>query len=78
MTQTLQGRKTLHLWPSQNGKCLVCHQAISKKTGWNVHHILEKAKGGSDIWSDLVMLHPNCHMQVHSQGLPVVKLVPTL
>ena len=79
MTQTLQGRKTLlHLWHSQNGKCPICNQAISKETGWHVHHILEKAKGGSDIWSNLVMLHPNCHMQVHSQGLSVVKLVPTL
>ena len=79
VTQTLQGRKTLlHLWRSQNGKCLMCNQAISKESGWHVHHILEKAKGGSDAWSNLVMLHPNCHMQVHNQDLSVVKLVPTL
>ncbi len=78
MTQTLQGRKTLlHLWRSQNGKCLVCLQAISKESGWHVHHFLEKAKGGSDIWSNLVMLHPNCHRQVHSQGLTVLKPTPT-
>ena len=79
MTQTLQGRKTLlHLWHSQNGKCLICNQAISKESGWHVHHILEKAKGGSDAWSNLVILHPNCHSQVHSQGLSVVKPIPTL
>ena len=67
----------LNLWRSQEGKCLVCGQAISKRTGWHVHHILEKAKGGNDDAFNLVILHPNCHMQVHNRNLIVVKPIPT-
>ncbi len=79
LSDSWQGRKMLlNLWRNQEGKCLVCRQAISKRTGWHVHHILEKANGGSDAASNLVMLHPNCHMQVHNRGLIVVKPIPTV
>ncbi|NJS08627.1 HNH endonuclease, partial [Escherichia coli] len=39
---------------------------------WNVHHLLKKSLGGSDDVSNLVLLHPNCHRQLHSNdaGLP--------
>ena len=68
MKDNLRGRtKLLYLWSAQEGKCPSCREPISKETGWNVHHILEKARGGSDAMSNLVLLHPNCPWQIHSR-----------
>ncbi|MCX7113748.1 MAG: HNH endonuclease [Proteobacteria bacterium] len=33
--------------------------------------------GGSDNPSNLVLLHPNCHKQLHSQKLKIAKPAPT-
>ena len=75
MLAALRGhRKLLTLWKNQNGRCPVCKQAISKETSWHLHHILKKVNGGSDELSNLVLAHPNCHRQIHSQGLSVVKI----
>ncbi|MBK8754255.1 MAG: HNH endonuclease [Candidatus Competibacteraceae bacterium] len=49
---------------------------MTEETGWNIHHILPKSEGGGDNISNLVLLHPNCHRQIHSQKLKVVKPVP--
>jgi RNA-directed DNA polymerase len=46
--------------------CPMCKQHITHETGWHIHHILERHKGGDDRLSNLVMLHPNCHRQLHS------------
>jgi len=74
MKKGLVGRRRLaNLWLDQNGICPVCKQHIRELDNTNIHHILEKAKGGSDLMSNLVVLHPNCHRQVHSQGLTVEK-----
>jgi len=74
MLDNLKGRKLLlNLWLSQDGRCLVCQQPLDGEFGRHVHHLQRKADGGRFITSNLVMLHPNCHRQVHSQGLTVVK-----
>ncbi|WP_295509365.1 HNH endonuclease [uncultured Pseudoalteromonas sp.] len=44
----------------------MCRHKITKETGWNNHHIVERVKGGSDEPDNLVLLHPNCHRQLHS------------
>lgn len=44
-----------------------CGEKITKETGWNLHHILPKAQGGEDKMTNLELLHPNCHRQVHSR-----------
>ncbi len=65
----LKGRKQLlRLWQQQAGKCPQCLEPIMKESGWHLHHILPKAQGGSDNFSNLMLLHPNCHRQVHSHG----------
>ena len=64
------------LWNDQDGRCPVCRQAITPQTGWHLHHLLWRVKGGSDRADNQVLLHPNCHRQVHSQGLTVVKPRP--
>ena len=74
MVNHWQGRQDLlRLWLSQNGICPNCHQKITKQTGWHSHHIVWQTHGGIDGFSNRVLLHPNCHRQVHSQGLHVKK-----
>jgi RNA-directed DNA polymerase len=63
----------VNLWKAQQGTCPVCRQRITKETGWNIHHIRYRVHGGGDNQTNLALLHPNCHRQVHSQGLTVVK-----
>lgn len=75
--KNLQGRaKLLSLWKSQNGICPVCKNKITEITGWHSHHIVWKSKGGNDTLANRVLLHPNCHNQVHSQKLSIVKPRP--
>jgi RNA-directed DNA polymerase len=77
MEANLRGRRQLlHLWKAQEGLCVVCRQKITTLTGWHNHHIVWRAHGGSDRAENRVLLHPNCHRQVHSQGLTVVKPRP--
>ena len=57
----------------QNGQCLVCSQPLTLAEGWHVHHLLWRAFGGDDNIDNLVLLHPNCHRQLHSEGLVVEK-----
>jgi RNA-directed DNA polymerase len=64
------------LWNEQDGHCPVCHQPITPQTGWHLHHLVWRVRGGSDRADNQVLLHPNCHRQVHSQGLTVVKPRP--
>ncbi|NMM40950.1 group II intron reverse transcriptase/maturase [Pseudoalteromonas arctica] len=65
--ESMQGkRKLLSLWLRQQQCCVMCRHKITKETGWNIHHIVEKVKGGTDEMSNLVLLHPNCHRQLHT------------
>jgi RNA-directed DNA polymerase len=69
----LKRRRLIALWQEQEGKCPVCDQGITKETGWHVHHILQRVYGGTDHLSNLLILHPNCHRQLHHQKLSVTK-----
>ena len=74
---TLKGKhQLLTLWKEQGGLCPICHQKITKITGWHNHHILWRSKGGSERAENRVLLHPTCHQQVHSQNTPVAKPRP--
>ncbi|PMY00821.1 HNH endonuclease, partial [Pseudomonas sp. GW460-13] len=55
--------------------CAVCECKITKETGWEDHHIEYRTYGGSDALGNRVLLHPDCHKQVHHHGRPVVKPV---
>ena len=77
MAHNLKGKRQLiYLWKEQNGLCPICRQKITKLTGWNNHHIVRRVDGGADRQGNRVLLHPNCHRQVHSQGLSVLKPRP--
>ncbi len=78
MADKLWGKhQLLSLWRSQQGFCPICQQKITETTGWARHHILWRAHGGGDTLDNLILLHPTCHMQVHSQKLSVVKPRPS-
>jgi len=66
MKSSLSGRrKLLRLWWAQDKRCPICSQFITKESGWHVHHIIRRTDGGGDNSSNLIMLHPTCHTQVH-------------
>jgi RNA-directed DNA polymerase len=77
MANSLTGqRRARYLWQEQNGCCLVCGQTLTLEEGWHVHHLLWRAHGGSSKAANTVLLHANCHRQVHSKGLVVAKPRP--
>jgi len=59
-------RKLQNLWNKQKGKCPNCKQVITMETDWDIHHVIPKSKGGDNRNSNLMMLHINCHRQVHN------------
>ena len=67
MKESLGGKqRLLCLWRAQKGVCPNCHEPITKNTGWHIHHILPKVQGGTDNLTNLMLLHPNCHRQIHN------------
>jgi RNA-directed DNA polymerase len=72
--QNSKGRgRTFSLRKEQKGLCPVCRQRIDENTKWHSHHIIQKVYGGKDTLDNLVLLHPNCHRQVHSLKSKVEK-----
>ncbi len=60
-------KKLLHHWQEQDGNCAICGEKITTETGWNLHYIIRTTDGGPDSHRNRVLLHPNCHRQVHNQ-----------
>ena len=76
MQSSMSHRKQwIKLYISQQGLCAVCQCKITKETGWEDHHLEPRILGGSDALGNRVLLHPNCHNQVHHHGQTVVKPV---
>jgi RNA-directed DNA polymerase len=77
MQNSQRGRKKLiKLWLDQDRRCPICRELITQKSGWHVHHIIWRVNGGKDGSANLIMAHPNCHNQIHVNGLKVVKPAP--
>lgn len=77
MVEDLKGkRRLLRLWLEQEGKCLVCGQMLIEEDDQHMHHIRQRVEGGRDTLDNLVLLHVNCHRQVHSRGWNVSKPRP--
>lgn len=77
MVKNMRYRKEwIRLYVDQDGKCALCGYAMDFDTGWHDHHMQYRVAGGSDALGNRVLLHPNCHSQVHSLGLKVTKPVP--
>jgi RNA-directed DNA polymerase len=55
------------LWQAQKGKCPICQGDFTLETGWQMHRVIPMLHGGKETLSNLQLLHPNCHRQLHSQ-----------
>lgn len=54
----------------KNGhKCMLCPYSVSEVL--NMHHIVERKNGGSNDESNLILVCPNCHAEIHA-GLKTV------
>ncbi len=72
MKDLLQKRKKRfekETWQKQGGKCIVCNQSFITKDMWHLHHIQPRNEGGKDTLENLMMLHPDCHRQIHSNNV---------
>ena len=77
METNIEGRRQLlYLWKQQQGLCPICHEKLTAITGWHSHHVIWRVNGGRDTAENRMLLHPECHRQVYSQGLTVVKPRP--
>lgn len=77
MLRSMRYRKEwARLYVDQGGKCALCGYEMDSDSGWHDHHIEYRMVGGSDALGNRVLLHPNCHTQVHNLGLKVIKPVP--
>lgn len=54
------------LWLRERGICPVCADSITRATGWQIHHIRWRVYGGTNELDNLILLHPNCHRQLHN------------
>jgi RNA-directed DNA polymerase len=74
MAETLTGQwRVRSLWTEQGGNCPICNAKLTEESGWQMHHVRWRVHGGDDTLDNLVLLHPNCHRQLHSQGRVVEK-----
>jgi len=77
MLNSLTGqRRARYLWQESQGCCPVCERELTLEEGWHVHHLLWRAHGGDSKTANTVLLHANCHRQVHSEGKVVAKPRP--
>ena len=77
MVNNMRYRKEwVKLYVDQRGLCALCGCEMDLDTGWHDHHIVYRVDGGSNALGNRALLHPNCHTQVHSLNLKVVKPAP--
>jgi RNA-directed DNA polymerase len=67
--ERLHNARLRQLARHQRGKCLNCHDSLDNGEELHVHHIVPRAKGGSDTLSNLALMHLYCHQQQHRRNL---------
>jgi RNA-directed DNA polymerase len=69
LAQTRTGRSQIeYLWKRQKGRCWVCGQPLRlAEEDCQIHHRIERGRGGRDTADNLELLHANCHRQIHVQ-----------
>lgn len=59
-------RKIYSIWEKQRYRCPICKQMFKDDDDWDIHHIIRRTDGGGDNIDNLMMLHLNCHRQLHN------------
>jgi RNA-directed DNA polymerase len=65
-------KKLARLWREQSGNCQSCGDVITSQTRWTLQYIGPRVLGGSDTFSNRVLVHENCHGLIHAQRLKAV------
>jgi RNA-directed DNA polymerase len=74
MEASMRHRKQwVSLYLLQGGLCAHCGCALTRETGWHDHHLEYRMHGGSDALFNRVLLHPDCHRQVHVGKIALTK-----
>ncbi len=74
MMNSLQYRREVaRLYQQQRGQCAHCRLQITRESGWQDHYLLPRTQDGRKSTSNRVLLHPECHDQVHNLGITVCK-----
>jgi RNA-directed DNA polymerase len=60
--------KAKWLWQRQHGRCPSCGHLITQESWWHIHHAIPRVQGGPDTLDNLVLLHPDCHRQLHARN----------
>lgn len=55
------------LYQKQKGICPECNNSFTLEDNLHIHHIIPKALGGNDSYSNLQLLHAECHRELHSK-----------
>ena len=67
----LYAKQSRVLFEKQNGLCLYCKSQITETNVVNyethVHHMLPRAFGGTERYSNLRLLHNDCHVDLHKR-----------
>lgn len=50
----------------QNFACPVCNQSLLNGEELHTHHVLPRSDGGQDKYKNLLLVHQDCHTQIHS------------
>jgi len=62
-------KRVKKLWQAQKGKCPICQEGFTLEPGWwQIHLVVPKLLGGKETLSNLQLLHPNCHRQLHPRS----------
>lgn len=67
----IESVKRGRLFTNQRGKCPHCKGTITqediKGQETHVHHVIPKSEGGTDSYSNLRLLHTECHREIHAK-----------
>lgn len=66
-------REIAGLYRQQKGQCLHCMHPITQETGWQEHNLTHILYGGKNALGNRVLLHPECHDQVHTLDINLSK-----
>lgn len=58
-----------YLMTREKGCCQFCKKELKNSNSLHIHHIIERANGGSDRAKNLAILHKSCHEKLHEKGL---------
>ena len=67
----IESVKRKRLFQKQKGKCPHCKGGITRddiyEQGMHIHHVVPKSEGGIDDYSNLRLVHTECHREIHGK-----------